>query len=170
MSDICKFCEQWYYHFVGWANKQDKICPVNLNELHELIVGAWPAMALVQPGHGQPRPWCSRLQPATTLLQLLRGRPRPGRSWPGSPRGWLQLVGAWPLRGLGGSGRPGPWRGRLVGGCGRPGPCPATPGSWEVAARLRRGTTGRGMAERDRSWPVTKPNKKMLNAMEKNFM
>jgi hypothetical protein len=39
-----------------------------------------------------------------------------------------------------------------------------------AVARPWRGTTGRGSAEHDRSWPVVKPSTKMLNAVEKHKM
>jgi hypothetical protein len=37
-------------------------------------------------------------------------------------------------------------------------------------ARSRRGTTGRGSADRGCNWPVAKPSTKMLNAMDKHKM
>jgi hypothetical protein len=70
---------------------------------------------------------------------------------------------AQPLRGVGGCGRLGLWRGRCV--------------AWEVAAGRGRGVggwraaaagQGWGSADRGRSWPVTKPSTKVMNAKKKH--
>jgi hypothetical protein len=95
ISDICKFCEQWYYHFVGWTNDQNKSSLINLNKLHEWIVGARPATALVQPARGQPWPWSSRPRPGLGQPRCCcsygaagRGQPQPAKA-----NAWLAATG-----------------------------------------------------------------------------